>query len=1032
MVRSSPGAISRYSTPSPRRRVLLGPGLLDPPAQSAMTVFWTVNDRIAPVYRLLIFLLAGFSLARSLFALDPGLDLVRYDIRQWTTGDGLPLNAVTALTGTRDGYLWIGTQEGLARFDGMTFTVFRRRETPVLGDAFISALLEDREGRLWIGTREGLVLYEGGVFSRLTEVDGLPHDYVRTLLVDRRGDLWIGTYGGGVARWSEGRIKTFGVERGLESSIARALHEDARGVLWVGTAGGLFRLEDDVFVAAGEEAGLLGESIRAIAEDAEGILWVATDGGRLLEGREGLFRNSDVSLGAGDRHLSALYRDHHDILWMGTQGAGLVRIHHGEVSRLTEEQGLAHDAVGSFYEDGSGGLWVGTRGGLNRLSTPRILSLTESEGLSGNFSRTILEDRQGNLWIGSDDGGLSLVRGDAVQPFPLVDSLAEENVRSLFEDSSGSLWVGTRAGVLRVVGGRQVRFTSAQGLPNDTVNAIHEGAPGSGILWVGTARGLARVRGGIVEVVSLASEGSAGNGDERSEDLVRCLHRDQQGALWVCTEHGVVRWSEASPPRRFTMADGLDSEFVYAVHEDAEGILWFGTAGGLARFDGTSLDGDFFHGFTTEQGLFSDLIFQILEDEEGFLWLSCARGVFRVSKGDLESVRRGESVRVASNWFGESDGMASSECNGGSQPAGWKARDGRLWFPTIRGVVAFDPKTLTGPPPSPPVIIEGLEADGEVVPLQPGSETFLVPPGRQTLEIRFTAPAFRSPEKVRFRYLLEGYDRRWTIAGGRRSAVYTRLPKGRFQFRASAAYENGAWSPDATVTVVVEPLFFQTSWFRGLVALLVAVGLGSLYRLRQRRLARREERLHQDVVERTNQLEAANRKLERLAAVDPLTGIANQRQFRQILDKEWRRGARDSHLLGLLLIDVDFFKLYNDTYGHLAGDACLIRVSEILSRTLARRAGDLVARYGGEEFAAVLPGTGLEAARQLGENLRQAVENLRIEHRASAVSPWVTVSVGVAAVQPQRDSPLGAVDNLMGEADAALYASKRAGRNRVT
>jgi len=426
------------------------------------------------------------------------------------------------------------------------------------------------------------------------------------------------------------------------------------------------------------------------------------------------------------------------------------------------------------------------------------------------------------------------------------------------------------------------------------------------------------------------------------------------------------------------------------------------------------------------------LIFQVLEDGDENLWLSGARGVFRIAKGELEAVRGGEAETFVASWFDGSDGMASSECNGGTQPAGLKARDGRLWFPTILGVVALQPKELMEDSRPPPVVVEGLEVNGEVLLPPSGQEAFLIAPGSQTLEIYFTAPVFQSPEKIRFRYLLEGYERQWTSVARRRSAVYTRVPHGEYRFRVSSAYQDGDWSPAASIRVVVEPRFFERPWFLVLAVLGVLLALGAFYRFRLRQLALREERLYQEVEERTNQLEEANRKLERLAAVDPLTGIANQRQFRRILDKEWRRTARDEQFLGLLLIDVDFFKPYNDTYGHLAGDACLIRVSEVLSKTLARRAGDVVARYGGEEFAAVLPSADLEAARQLGEGLREAVEDLQIEHTGSAVSPWVTVSVGVASVRPQRDAPMGAVDLLLGEADAALYASKRAGRNRVS
>jgi diguanylate cyclase (GGDEF)-like protein len=525
---------------------------------------------------------------------------------------------------------------------------------------------------------------------------------------------------------------------------------------------------------------------------------------------------------------------------------------------------------------------------------------------------------------------------------------------------------------------------------------------------------LAKIDGDRVEAVDLR--------ESPEGDLVRCLLAEEE-ALWVGTEQGLVRWTAAGQ-ERLTATDGLPNNFVYSLYRDREGILWVGTGGGLARQAGEA-----FVSFKSAHGLYSDVIFSISEDEAGHLWFSSSRGIFRVDRRQLPATGPDPGQPIYSVWFDSSDGMRSSECNGGTQPAVLKAKDGRFWFPTVAGVAVVDPQRLKAPAPQSPLLIEGVLADGLWL---GAAEPVKIPAGTETVEVRYSSPTFLSPRKISFRYRLAGFDRKWNQAGFRRQAIFTRLPHGRYRFVVSAADEEKVWSlRNAELQIEVLPFFYQRWWFLGLLSLAFLAVLLALYRWWLRRHRLNEGRLLEQVQERTQELQEANRKLERMASVDSLTGIANQRRFRKALDQEWRRAVRQGAPLALMLVDIDFFKAYNDTYGHLQGDRCLVQVATALAETL-NRGGDLVARYGGEEFVAILSETDAEGARRSGERVRQAVEDLAVEHRRSAVSPWVTVSVGVAATEPIAAAPFDAADRLLGEADAALYASKRSGRNRVT
>ncbi len=942
-------------------------------------------------------------------ALDPSRAVTQYRYQSWNTRDGLPQSSVEAVVQTRDGYLWLGTQEGLARFDGVAFTVFDRSNTRELRHNRVVALHEDSSSNLWIGTQGGgLTRLRAGVFETFAARDGLPSDRVTELASDGSGRLWVGTDEGLVAWENEHAVGSVL----LAGEAVRALECARDGSVWVGTRRGLYR-------AAG-----LGASVAAVAIPGEGTvsaLWLDDDGSVWAGRTRGVvrWRGGETSLlgpaaGLHGLNVVAIRRDRQGSLWVGSEGGGLARLRGRRFESFTSHEGLANDLVLRILEGREGHLWIGMQdGGLARLSDSRFLTWTTREGLAGDVVWPVFGDREGALWVGTSTGGISRMRNGEIRGFTTRDGLASNSIQAFAQDASGALWIGTRGGGLqRYADGHFTRFTTRDGLPGDSVKAVLADRDGS--LWVGTRdNGLARRKSG-----RFASFGPA---DGFTSDSVHTLLQDRFGAVWIGTDgQGLVRYS-GGRFSSYTTRDGLSADIVNCLLEDEDGTLWIGTyGGGLNRLRGGRLTA-----YTSAQGLFDDAIFSILDDGAGSLWMSCNKGIFKVARKDLEALDRGELTSLRPTAYGVEDGMRNRECNGANHPSGWRDATGRLFFPTVEGLVEIDPKRLGANPLSPPVVIEKLVVDGRPVMPRDG---LVFRPGSESFEIQYAGLSFGVPERVRFRYRLEGLDRDWLDVGTRRSAYFTRIPPGEYRFRVAAANEDGVWNEEgASLSFRLRPHFYRTSWFTG-VAALGAVGMiAGGYRLRERRQRRREATLVRLVEQRTQELEEANRRLEKLSMLDGLTGVANRRRFDEALDVEWRRACRSGLPLSLMLVDVDSFKLFNDTHGHLEGDACLRRVAETLSASLSR-AADLAARFGGEEFVSLLPHTSTEEAAGLAERLRARVEALAIPHPSSPVTPVVTVSIGCATAAPSEDGDPAA---LLAAADAALYAAKRAGRNRV-
>jgi signal transduction histidine kinase/ligand-binding sensor domain-containing protein len=752
----------------------------------------------------------------------------------WQSPEGLPEDFAQALAQTPDGYLWIGTSGGLVRFDGVRFAVFNAGNQPAFRDDSVYSLFTARDGTLWAGTEGGgLVRYRAGEFHVFGAAEGLTDLFVRVVFEDHTGRLWIGT-DGGLFRLDGDRFTRIDDHPGVPRMNVHSICEDRHGRLLVG-GGGLLVLSDDrtrtrYYRSSGDFAD---NSIRTIRETHDGSIWIGTISGlRRLAG--GLADNPGLSDNpfAAPRlidgtNIAVLRESRNGQVWIGTYGRGLMRFDGVHMLTLSAPGSLPHDNVLAVFEDAEDNIWVGTQGGLLRLRPGAASTITAADGAPLSIN-TIYEDPRGPLLVTALNGRLFEVSHQALVPVDLPGGLSDLPIRNVFRDSKGRLWIGTDGrGVARIDGRAVVRYTMTHGLVNDFVRAFCEDREGG--IWIGTDGGLSYWHAGAFRNFTTATG--------LVYSSIRGLLLDRAGDLWVATEGGLDR-IHAGAVVRDPRLDPLRGHKVWALHEDPEGGLWIGTHGtGLFLLKAGGLADGRLTQFTTEHGLPSNKIHFIGEDPRGNLWMSGPRGVVSVSRRDLEGVRRDTSTHVAVRVYGTTEGLRTNQMNGGVQPAGVLTSTGDVWLPGTRGAVLIVPEAAERRSPA-PLLIEQAIADGRVMPIS-ASADLSVAPGEGKLEIQYTSIRLGAPERVRFKYWMEGFERDWTSAGERRVAYYTNLPAGDYRFHV-VAYEMDApqQATEAIVAVHLRPHFYRTAWFVALCAAIVATAGWGAYRLHVRSIRR--------------------------------------------------------------------------------------------------------------------------------------------------------------------------------------------------
>jgi len=766
-----------------------------------------------------ILLIVTVLIAIPALALDPNRSLKEFGNQVWLTENGLPQNTVQVVTQTRDGYIWIGTQEGLARFNGNSFAVFDKDNTTQLKSNDIRALLEDRSGALWISTSYGLVRKQGTTFTAFTTAEGLPDNSIGPLLQAQDETIYIAT-SAGVARYANNAISAYKKDVLGETDV-QMLFQDRDGVIWIGTGNGLIALKNDQTLNTKASQDLTGTSVSSGTQDMSGRLWFGTNSG--VVGYDSYGRDQAANFttknGLPDDHVNSLNIDKEGSVWISTSG-GLARLRPGNPPSISVAEGLSSTLILTAFEDREGSLWVGTEsGGLNLLRDKKFTTFTTNQGLSSDLVKAIYQDHEGAIWIGTNGGGLSVLKDGAFKNYSAKDGLSSNVVLSLFGDNKGTIWVGTPDGLNQFKDGRFTTFTVAEGLASDLVRSIYVDRAEN--VWIGTRSGLTRIKGG--EFTTFTTK------DGLANDFIGAILEDFSGALWVGTRGGLSEF-KSGKFTSFTTKDGLSSDVVISLHEDHEHNIWIGTnGGGLNRLQNGRVVS-----YTTRNGLLDNVIYRILEDGQQNLWFSSPKGIFRISLHDPNEIAEGRTQFVNTTSYGISDGMLTRECSGGGHPAGWQGVDGKLWFSTIKGVAMIDPAHIQTNQESPPVVIEEVRVDDKPVNT---TGQVKVEPGTTRLDFYFTALSYVAPDKVRFKYKLDGFDPDWIEGGVRRTANYTNLRPGNYSFRVIAANNDGVWNQQgATLQFYLKPHFYQTIWFYALLVLVVAALIWQLYRMRVSRM----------------------------------------------------------------------------------------------------------------------------------------------------------------------------------------------------
>ncbi len=783
-------------------------------------------------------------------ALDPGKQITQYHQLVWTTDTGLPQNSVAAITQTSDGYIWMGTEEGLARFDGIQLQLFNQQNTKRISNNTIQAMVAGEDGGFWAATVDGLLEYRKGKFRSYSEADGLPASHPESIWLSRDGTVWIGTVEKGLIRRKGGHFDLISLRRGDKEPEIRAIAEDGAGRLWLATNQGLVRYGPGGAVRYGKTESMPDDDVQAVTVGPDGTIWCGTRQGGIahltpggietLSQRDGLLKND----------VRGLRFDRDGNLWIIFGEAGIGRWRDGKLLVYDASRGLPDNDVATLFEDRDGNLWIGsTNAGAAVLEDTRVTNWGMPEGLKAPLVWSIVEDTDGSMWFANGVGGLGHLSGGRVQMYAAGREPSLNNVFSLMRDHEGVIWGGGENGRLFRLARGQLSATTLPGKRTQPISSIVEDRQGA--VWLGSFDGLMRIDHGRYEKFGV-SEGLASN-------LVSVMLLARDGSLWVGCRGGLSHYVDGVF-HSLGKADGIRGDTVSALYEDQAGALWIGmSSGGLLR-----LKGGKFSQFGLENGLWSPSVNGIAPDGRGSLWLTSDLGIARVSLSQLNAVADGRQAAISCELFGRQDGIRNPECSGEVTPDAILAHDGRLWIATAKGMVSIDPGGMKPFPKLSSVVIETVMAAGRNL---AGQDRAQVPPGVGEIEFTYSAPSFLNAADIRFRHRLEGYDHGWVESGNERSAHYTNLPPGDYRFEVEAENDSGVWTEASSAyAFTMLPRYYQTGWF----LLTCLLGGGALlwlgYQVRTRALRGRNAELERRVAERTAQATIARRTAEAAAA----------------------------------------------------------------------------------------------------------------------------------------------------------------------
>ncbi len=962
-----------------------------------------------------------------LFTLQLKAGTIRADyyVRVFGIEHGLAQGTVSCLAQTPDGYIWMGNQESLSRFDGFRFINFTTKNSPVLksswirslalssehglligtfrggiyalrngkfhnlipdnypklAQAIIFALAASDDGTIWAGTSEGLFSVQKGKIRHYDRSSGIEAETILSLLVDREQRLWIGTLDQGLWLYEKGKFTHFNKNNGLKDNRVWALAKDLKKGIWIGSGTVLTYFDNQNFSYFPVPVSKTPDQITGLALGADGSVWLTIQNEGIWRFHNGTFSSATELEGLGSNLTTTVLIDREQNIWVGTNGAGVSQLVSNKVQVISKEEGLSARQIWTVMEAQDGSLWVGTHGGgLNRIKNGAIEHYGLKQGLPSLFTTALFQSTHDQtIWAGTEDSGIFKIDERGITSFSLGNSIAENTVYAISEQQDKTLLIGTAAGIVFFKNDQIIdRLTTKNGL-ND--NAVREFAPA-----------------------------------------------DRPDEFWVSTDIGLNLLYQKKIIGSWRKSDGLSEEALNGLYYDKEKNLWIGTyGGGLIHFKNNR-----FTTISTQNGLHNDVVYAIVEDKSGRFWMSSNRGIFSVSRKELLDFVDKKIKRINSFPLGLGDGLKALECNGGRQPAGWLSSSGFACFPTINGIAMLDTRLFSTDEQAPPIVFEKFTFNNLEVEIAP---RIYLAPGKRNIDIEFSTPFFSAPDKILFQYRLVPFEQEWHETRIMRMAHYTNIPPGNYRFEVRSSNRFGVFNRDSSaLEIVFLPFFYETTWFRLVLILLILLIVIGYVRWRVAHLEKRKKELEIAVSERTKELQEAYKQMEQMSLTDPLTQLYNRRFFHNVIEREVslviRRYTRPADnppfAIGFLMIDIDHFKSINDNYGHLTGDQFLQLLSKRFLNTL--RSSDLIVRWGGEEFLILSKQNDFEHARQLCRRLLSVINRQPFQIENNTIRGTISIGFCPFPLIPAQPRVFSWEDNV-NLADQTLYYAKNSGRN---
>jgi ligand-binding sensor domain-containing protein/AraC-like DNA-binding protein len=812
-----------------------------------------------------------FILLSATLAANPFKTLIH---RSWSSDEGLPQNSIYSIAQDKEGFLWIGTAEGLVRFDGFSFKLFDKYAFEAFKSNVVLAIHEAADGCLFVGLRNGgLVRKCGEEFRHFSTEHGLSSNTI-TSIVEYDGRLFLGTFGGKVSVFKDGFVTGFPKNGFIPDSFIHHMAVSPSGALHIATDDGLYAVNDEKVIRFGIEEGLPELKIRAVFFDSKGNLWVGTSDSGLALFKNGKFEIFTRKNGLASDRIFAIEEDGEGNIWIATVGGGISIFSGGSFFTFEKEDGLTSNVVRSLFKDRENNVWAGTfGGGINQFRRGLFSSISSNDGLSDNVIFALLESSNGDIYAGTYGKGLNIVGLDgSVKILNSSNGLSGDIPAAIHEDSEGRIWVGSYGTNLDIIdkNGKITNFDKKDGLEMNTIVSIFEDGDGTVYLG-GYNHPLSVYKNG--KFTTYTREGILKN------RTIWAINQDKDGNILLGTDGaGIIKMNN----NEFTVIDkekGLSDNKITSIYRDKEDVLWVGTYDNGLNI--ITPDGQIYH-VKKEHGLFDDTIYAIVEDNEKNIWMSSNRGLFSLGRDELLSLGRNEISSARSKVYSWKDGMPSNECNGGFQHAGIKTRDGKLMFPTIKGIAVMDPKSKKERPYMPDPVITSVWIDGKK---QAFSQQYHLEPKAAKIRLEFTAPIFSLPEKILFRYRLNGFDSNWTVSERSRSAEFMNLEPGEYVFEVGVSDSEGNWNElSGKVTVIKKPAWHQNPLFRIIMLLVAGFAVFIPVNRKMKRMKIKNEELSDLITETEEEIKQISEELDSKYASSSLSE-EDLDYYKEVLEK---------------------------------------------------------------------------------------------------------------------------------------------------